>query len=224
MNYSAVFRYFRRLASGDSESWKYLPYQLRMFCRGIDLRGLGSEEISSSEEWSYRDSGGPDLDKLLQTLPISRSDTVLDLGCGKGGAMLNMAKYPFSRVDGVEISPNLARIARQNLQRFRISNATIYCCDAADFGDLDKYNYFYMYQPFPEQVMRSVMDNTISSLRRRSRKVTLIYKNPLFHNLIIGAGFQKVAEVGRTHLHHPFNIYVLASVAETTLEGCLVCG
>jgi len=232
MNYPAVFRYLRRLASGDPRTWKYLPYQLSMNCRGIDLSGASQKDSGLSEErsYGYRDSGGPDLDRLLQTLSISRSDTVLDLGCGKAGAMLTLAKYAFARVDGVEISPQLARIGQNNLQRMRLSHAKIFCCDAAEFTDLDPYIYFYMYNPFPEIVMRSVMENIMSSLTRRSRKVTLIYKNSLLHDLVVGAGFRKVAETRQTHPHPPssiyapFSIYVWDSVARATSRECFVRG
>jgi SAM-dependent methyltransferase len=228
MNYPAVFRYFRRLVRGDPRSWKYLAYELNMFCRGIDLTGASQQCSGISEErsYGYRDSGGPDLDKLLRTLSISSSDTVLDLGCGKAGAMLTLAKYPFARVDGVELSPQLAHIGRLNLQRFRLSHARIFCCDAAEFRDLDLYTYFYLYNPFPETVMRPVLENMVSSLGRRSRKVTVIYKNSLLDHLVVGAGLRKVAETRRTHhrgsIYAPFSIYVWDPVAEPTPPESLV--
>jgi len=207
---SGAFRYFLRLASADPEAWKYLPYQLSMNWRGIDLSGASQKECGLSEERSYghRDSGGPDLDAVLRTLSISESDAMLDFGCGKAGAMLTMAKYPFVRVDGVELSSQLALIGQDNLRRLRISNATVFCRDAAEFTELDLYTYFYMYNPFPELVLRSVLNNVVSSLGRRRRKVTLIYKNPFFHELIVGSGFRSVAETRRNGLHHQFAIYM----------------
>jgi SAM-dependent methyltransferase len=172
--------------------------------------------LSEERSFGYRNSGGPDLDKLLQTLPICRSDAVLDVGCGKGGAMLTLAKYPFVRVDGIELSPQLARTAQHNLRRSRISNTTIYCGDATAFIDLDTYTYFYIYNPFPEVIMRSVIGNIVFSLKKRNRKATLIYKNPQMNNLIVDAGFRKVTETRQTH--HPFAIYVWESVSNSTSQ------
>lgn len=221
MTYRSIVQHFRGLLSGDRQTWRYLPYQLSMICRGIDLSGVKERDIGLSEECSYRDSGGPDLDKLLQTLPVSRLDTVLDIGCGKAGAMLTLARYPFAQVDGVELSPRLAQIAQHNLRRLAISNAKIFCRDAAEFTDLDRYTYFYMYNPFIQEiVMRSVMGNIVSSLRRHSRTVTLIYKNPLFNELVVDMGFRKFAEAGATHLHHPFRVYVWDSMAAALAQGC----
>jgi SAM-dependent methyltransferase len=225
MNYPSVLPYLRQLGSCDPETWRLLPYRLRMAYRGIDLSGANPADLGLSEDRSagHRDSGGPDLEKILKALSISRSDQVLDIGCGKGGAMLTLAKYPFGRVDGLELSSQLVRIAQRNLERMRISNAAIFCCDAAAFDELDRYNYFYMYNPFPEVVMRPVMDNIASSLNRSPRKATLIYKNPVFHGIVVDRGFQKVAET-KQQMHHPFSVYVRESVAAAAIKECAVHG
>jgi SAM-dependent methyltransferase len=225
MKYHSVLSYIRQLTSFDPETWRLLPYRLRMTYRGIDLRGANPADLGLSEDRSagHRDSGGPDLDRILKGFSISRSDSVLDIGCGKGGAMLTLAKYPFARVDGLELSPQLVRIAQHNLERMHISNATLFCCDALNFSELDHYNYFYMYNPFPEIVMRPMMDNIVSSFRRLPRKVTLIYKNPVSHGVVVSKGFQKVGQTQR-RMHHPFSIYVSNPVGAPAAEECVIHG
>ena len=47
-------------------------------------------------------------------LPLSRY-TFLDLGCGKGRALILAAENPFLEVVGIELNPTLAAIARANL-------------------------------------------------------------------------------------------------------------
>jgi SAM-dependent methyltransferase len=195
---------------GDRQEWRYLPYRLGMKILRVDLSWVSAKDSGLSEERSHwhSNSGGPDLERLLDTLPISRSDAVLDVGCGKGGAMLTLARYPFARVDGVEISPKLAQIARANLERLGILNAAVFCSDATDFTNLDLYTYLYMYNPFPAQVMLLVLENITSSLKRRKRCATLIYKNPLCNALVLEAGFSKVREFEQTHVHYPpFYVY-----------------
>jgi SAM-dependent methyltransferase len=204
-------RHVRSLASCDRHAWKYLPYLLRMKFRRVDLGWVSVRGSGLSEERSHwhSNSGGPDLDELLRTLPICGSDTVLDIGCGKGGAMLTLVRYPFARVDGVEISPKLAEVARQNLKRCRISHAKVFCCDAAEFRDLDDYNYVYMYNPFPETVMRQVVENLQRSVGRRPRRVTVIYKNPVFESTLLASGFTKFCETQRIHPDYPpFSVYL----------------
>ncbi len=44
--------------------------------------------------------------------PVERYD-FLDLGCGKGRALIVAAEFPFRAITGVELSPALAAIARR---------------------------------------------------------------------------------------------------------------
>ncbi len=209
----------RLLLTGDAQTWKYFPYRMRMKIRGIDL-GWASAQASGLDEkrshW-HSNSGGPELEELLDTLPIKESDAVLDIGCGKGGALLTLALYPFARVDGVEISRALAVIAQKNLEKLRVRNATVYCGDATEFNQLDSYTYFYMYNPFPEQVMRLVMNNIVASQHRKERRVTLIYKNPLCDVLVQAAGFRKIGESKEVHPDYPsFSVYTADVPASVT--------
>jgi SAM-dependent methyltransferase len=227
MNYRSAIQYCRLLLQGDRQAWKYLPYQLRIKMKGIDLRWASLDDIGLSEERAYRysDSGGPDLEDLLKTLAILPSDAVLDLGCGKGGALITLAEYSFARVDGVEISPKLAHIAQANIQKLRISRSTIFCGDAADFTDLDSYTYLYMYNPFPQAVTSRVLENIQSSLLRRPRRVTLIYKNAVFSSLVLNAGFHSVGGTPQTHPDYPsFSVYAADGPAPNFSHELPTCG
>jgi len=210
MTVRSLARVVVQLLAGDHKAWTYLPYQIVMKCRGVDLGWVSVRDSALSEARSHwhSNSGGPDLDRLLRTLPISASDSAVDIGCGKGGAILTLRRYPFARVDGIEIAPQLAAIARANLARLDIVNSSVFCCDAAEFTDLHSYTYFYLYNPFPEIVMNSVMNNISSSLEKRPRDATLIYKNPIFENRVLRAGFSKVSQTRQTHPHYPpFAVY-----------------
>ncbi|HWG16484.1 MAG TPA: class I SAM-dependent methyltransferase [Acidobacteriaceae bacterium] len=54
--------------------------------------------------------------------PIS-SYTFLDIGCGKGRALLVASELPFRRVVGIELNPKLAAIARANAEAWTRSHA-----------------------------------------------------------------------------------------------------
>jgi SAM-dependent methyltransferase len=198
-----------RLASENASERKNVLYLLGMLCRGIDLRGVNSRELGLDQARSYwySNSGGPDLDVVMRTLSISPTDGALDIGCGKGGAMITLAKYRFARVDGIEISSMLADVARRYLHRAKVTNATIFCCDAAEFMNFDPYTLLYLYNPFPAVVVETVLDNLMVSLGRRPRQMTLIYKNPTCNDLVIKSGFRKTSEFN--HGSFPFYLYSL---------------
>ena len=122
--------------------------------------------------------------------------------------MITFAKYPFNKISGVELLPELVTIAEQNFKKLNISNVTMTVSDAADFTDLDAYNYFYFYSPFPRSVMVDVIHNIESSLQKKPRPLRLIYCNPEFHDLIEkDSGFHKTAEFYHHQLHHLIYVY-----------------
>jgi SAM-dependent methyltransferase len=176
--------------------WRMALYRIHMGLRGVDLNSVGVGEMGLLKERShwYADSGGPRLEEVLDKLPISACDEAIDFGCGKGGAIITMARRPFARIDGVEISPELVAAARANLRKMGLRHSAIFHSDAEDFTDLDRYSVIYIFNPFTRVVMAGVVRNIAASLARRPRSITLIYKNPVDADLFENIGFLRVSE------------------------------
>lgn len=194
--------------------WAMIVYLAKTKWHGLDLKFAGLAELGLSAERSifYADSSGPILERVLNALPIAPSDKALDIGCGKGGAILTLAKYPFARVDGVELSEELISVARENLRRMGVRNSVIHHSDAAVFKDYDDYTFIYMYHPFLPVVMSAAMKHITQSMQVRPRKITLIYRNPVCHSEVIEAGFRKTAEFPGPD--HPTFAYTADPVTE----------
>jgi SAM-dependent methyltransferase len=176
--------------------------------RGLDLQSETLESLGLSEDSSqpHVSSGNQDLDICLRSLPITHKDSVLDIGCGKGGALITLSKYPFHHVDGLEISDSLVAIAKKNFRKLSLEKIRLFCSDAATFTDLNEYNHIYMYNPFPHVVMMSVISNINNSLQTHPRQITIIYKNPVCHDVIISDSNFKVIKKF-DHSAQPFWIY-----------------
>lgn len=185
-----------RLATGDLNEWRYICYLIDIRRRGMDLgfESMESLGLPAKRAKVYSDSGGPDLETVLRSLPVSPEDRILDLGCGKGGAMLTMARAGFHSMGGVDLSPRLLAVARANLNRAGVVHASLFCCDAAAFLKFEDYRYLYMYNPFPQAVMRDVVRNILESLPRRKNPLNLIYRHPVDHAVLVEAGFRKVRD------------------------------
>ncbi len=188
--------HIRVLLFGSTAQRRSTLHLVRMICRGIDLSGASAESLGLDEEKAYRygNSGGPCLEAVLDALPITREDCVLDIGCGKGGALLTLAQYPFARVDGIELSGQLARVAEKNLKRAGVRNARVFHGDAVEFRHYADYTYLYMYNPFPEPVLEEVLRKVRYSLEQRPRALRLVYYNPVCHAAVLRAGFRKTGE------------------------------
>jgi|SRR5260370_19691020 len=178
--------------------------------RGIDI--CEAEIIKDvhqdlTRNFHYSLSGKRFLEGALKKLPITSDDALLDFGCGKGGALVTFSKYPFRKLGGIELSSQLYTIAQNNMARLKLAHVELFCCDAAEFTALDDYTYLYFFNPFSSAVMEPVIRNVIASLQSRPRKLTIIYKNPVCHDIIMKTGvFVKTAEFSLKD-SHPCFIY-----------------
>lgn len=183
---------------GDIVAERVLGFDFSAFCESSSL-GLDPELCHP-----YERSSPVLLYKAFDDLNIAPGDNLLDVGCGKGYALyLLRRRYAFSRVDGIEISPRLVEVARRNMMKLGL-NSRIELADAADFSGLDEYRYFYLFNPFPEGVMKRFLMNLRDSLCRAPRSVTLVYNNPSCHRLLLPHAVEVRRYEGRVdgmHVH-----------------------
>ena len=185
--------------------WREFFIRLRISLGHVDLKHDSSETVTDRTHY-YADSGGLAFDKIMSNFTITPKDAIVDFGCGKGGILISLSKYPFGKITGVEIAPELVQIAESNIRKLKIRNVDVVCSDAAEFKELDEYNYFYFFDPFPCSVMQDVIANIEQSIQRKPRKVTIIYLNPLCHDLIESDTiFIKTKEL--PHFEHKCFIY-----------------
>ena len=68
-----------------------------------------------------------------------------------------------------------------------------YCGDATLMEEeLDKYNWFFLFNPFTWNVMSKVLNNICKSIKRVPRKAYIFYAEPIGHKLIMETKIFKV--------------------------------
>jgi hypothetical protein len=157
---------------------------------GVDTAGSISLAALTvrSPNWVYGNgyaaTGVFDFGVLLEPLrlPIERF-TFIDLGSGKGRAVLLASAQPFKKIVGVEIAEELTAIARNNLVRYpahrrRCHEIDLICMDAASFAFPDDPMILYMYNPFEGPVMAEVAANLAASFRAHPRRIVVLYLVP----------------------------------------------
>jgi len=138
-------------------------------------------------------SGNKYLTQLFDKLNIGPNEKILDLGCAKGDAIRCMLKFPFSNVDGIEISDILSKIAVNNFRKLNEKRVNITNVDAAHFLNYKNYDFFYLYNPFPDSIMEKVLAQLKAQISP-TKEVIIIYNNPVCHDLMLGNGLYKINE------------------------------
>lgn len=118
--------------------------------------------------------------------------TFIDLGSGKGRALLLASEYPFRRIVGAELLPELHAVAQQNLRKFSspaqsCTTFELWCGDARQFPFPPEPSVLFLFDPFPEHVLRTVLANLGQSLQEHSRQLIVIYQNPVQEQGFINA-------------------------------------
>jgi SAM-dependent methyltransferase len=109
-----------------------------------------------------------------------RQYSFVDLGCGKGRVVLVASEFPFARVVGVEISPELTGIARRNISRYQptsraCQDVTVQNVDATTF-DFPLTNLLvHLYHPFEPALTTAVLSRLEQSVRAHPRQVVIAY-------------------------------------------------
>lgn len=195
----------------DTTTWR--PDRIR---RRVDrVRGIDFQSVARPEDlgvdpivvFPSSPSGGRELRRLLRKVEVRRGSRALDIGCGKGSAIRTMLRLPFARVDGLEVVPELAAVARSNFARLHEKRTTIYTADATAFDRYRDYDFLYLYSPFPAAVMTQCMTRVVQSVDEHPRTVTIVYVNTFCHDQIAATGRVTFEAMGRTPYGNEINAY-----------------
>ena len=107
--------------------------------------------------------------------------TFVDLGCGKGRALILAAELGFREVVGIDLAPTLVDCARRNLARAHVRNARA-ACQSADAFQFPPGNLaVYLFNPFVGPVFRRTMQNLC---RMSSGNIFVVYIDPVERGLL----------------------------------------
>jgi len=170
------------------------PFDLQ---HGVDTSGLiGGRRLSSGRihdrhitaYWGTAPSAFLEVFALwnesLSNGPYSSHDYVfIDIGCGKGRALMLASDHSFSRVVGVELNPALVSIAKKNLIKWKASAHTcddieVLNADALEFPFPESPTLLYVFNPFDVHVTQLLLDRIQAVSLARSIPIDIIYMTP----------------------------------------------
>lgn len=158
---------------------KYRDWRLGIRTAGdIDASDLGlGAECVQYQPVNYRC-----LDVMFSHLDICENDVFLDYGCGKGRAVIVAAMNPLGRVIGVELSPELSKAARENVDRaacrLACSDVEVVTTDASGYKVPRDVTVVFLFNPFTGSILTAVQQKIYESILDAPRRVRIVYMHP----------------------------------------------
>ncbi|MGB1316950.1 MAG: methyltransferase domain-containing protein, partial [Flavobacteriales bacterium] len=127
----------------------------------------------------YQPSSSVIFERAMNALPFNFGDKVfLDIGSGKGRAIILAAEAGFKKVIGVEYAAELNVIAQQNIEtvkdKFPSTSFDLVAGDALQYDIADEVDVIYLFNPFDEEAVAGLMKK-VKPAFNRSRPLFLVY-------------------------------------------------
>jgi len=123
--------------------------------------------------------------KAFEHLPIRFDEfSFIDLGSGKGRALLLAAEYPFRQTIGVEYSPHYHAIACRNVETYQKNSDKAISIelingDATAFEIPTGKNVFFLFNPFQGLTFSQVVRNLEKAVNSEADEIYVVYVNPV---------------------------------------------
>ena len=148
------------------------------------------------------------IDRWRETIPLHpiSSTTFIDIGAGKGRGLLVASEFHFRKVVGIELNPELAAIARQNVAQWiaahdedstaaQLAPIEVLEQDALDFEFPATPTLLFLFHPFEAPVLKKLLRRIETQFADRVGTLDLIYvnaecaevldRNPAFAQLLL---------------------------------------
>ncbi|HEY1936324.1 MAG TPA: class I SAM-dependent methyltransferase [Candidatus Angelobacter sp.] len=146
------------------------------------IAAITGHQYFPSEPWIF--------EQMMEALPIHFQDfTFIDVGSGKGRVLVMAVPYGFKRILGVEFMPEWHRVAEQNISKLAAMHRPAMpiqslCMDARDLQFPAGPLVVYMFNPFPEPVLATVLERLRQSLQADPRELFVAYRYPELEGLL----------------------------------------
>ena len=190
----AARRVLRRLRGGEPGTAVVHPFDAK---HGVETSGLiGGGDLAAGHRHDAFITGysGVPPSRFVAGLEMWRAGlargmgarrveeySFVDLGCGKGRAVLMASEWAFREVVGVELNPGLARVAENNAQVWAAAGLArcpvrVVCGDATEAELPAGPLLLFVYNAFSEPVMRALAERLRERRAKDAGPVDVIYQ------------------------------------------------
>jgi hypothetical protein len=164
---------------------------------------------------------------LQRTSPQPIEQTVfLDVGAGKGRAMLLASQFPFLRVEGVELNADLASVAQENIELWAddehanaLAPLALHHADAIKHPLPVEPTLAFLFHPFELPILRRFLKHVETSQAAHPKTFDLLYANAEHGSLLDRHPAFKRLWMGQVAMTPADHVADLAAIAEQKEYG-----
>ena len=161
---------------------------------------------SANKKYAFRYEPIPfrEFYSSMNNLQIKFEDYIfIDVGAGKGRALLLASDYPFKELIGIEFSKEIYKIAKNNIEKFK------YMSKKANFNllyeDATKYTFpnenivLFLYNPFDGKVLYDFINKIRQYIKTTKKDFIIIYHYPMYSKLYDKQSFLELQVVTKEY-------------------------
>lgn len=130
--------------------------------------------------YAYDATSYEGLVKIFNHVPLGENDSLVDFGCGLGRVLFYCNQRFLCKVTGIEYDKEIYDRLQKNAEFYHVRfknqerKFALLRMDAREYEIASEDNYFYLFNPFSQDVLLEIMKNIQKSVKMFPRKVTVI--------------------------------------------------
>lgn len=150
-------------------------------------------KISSSTEFFHYQGASYKvlLDVFKDLISTTRDFAFLDIGCGKGRAVLVAEYCGYNKLRGIDLDQELISDANENLANYKFkrreSEIVFSCENALTFLYPNEASVYFLFNPFNEAILSEVLRRLCTM---NENELVFVYMNPLYPGPFLEMGME----------------------------------
>lgn len=130
--------------------------------------------------YSYAASEYDGLVKVFERVSLTKEDTLVDIGCGKGRVLFFCNQKFMCHVTGIEYDRKIFEKLKENAAYYHVrfknqeDKFHLFNIKAEDYDIQPHDNFFYMFNPFSKDILAKILDKIVRSVKCSPRRATVI--------------------------------------------------
>ena len=118
------------------------------------------------------------LERLVESEYVTKDNILVDYGCGKGRVDFYLSSQIGCKTIGIDFDERMIKKALENSKSFVGKLKPEFQCISAESYEVGNGDCFYFFNPFPIEILRSVLGKLLESYYENPRLMTLFFYYP----------------------------------------------